>query len=97
MEGLATKLLHDLHARNMLDVSRVVNFVIEHSNDSSIELSPPQSFISVIGKHLTKNRVGEDGNVGCETELDESVLFWYPPIFASNKRVISTHHFLKLK
>ena len=76
----ATKQVHNVHTRNMPDIQKDAEFVMEHLNDPNFDLTqlPP----SVVGES-TRRYVSEDHNG--EINVDESVIF-YPslPIHISN-------------
>jgi hypothetical protein len=58
----STQQVHDLHARNTLDVQKDVEFIMEHLNDPNFDLSRVPSSISVVEEESTRRYFGEDNN-----------------------------------
>ena len=79
----ATKQVHNVHTRNMPDVQKDVEFVMEHLNDPNFDLTQLPS--SVI-EESTKGYVSKDHSGAIN--VDESVIF-YPSllIHISNKKL----------
>jgi len=69
-----TKQVHDVHMRNISDVQRDVEFIMEHLNDPNFDLSRLPSSISVLEEEPTERYVGDDG--GGSIDFDKSVRFY---------------------
>ena len=85
--------MHNIHTRNMPDVQKDVEFVMEHLNDPNFDLTQLPS--SVVEEESTKKHVGENGSGGIN--FDESVLC-SPSILIhifDNNYTIATHHIQK--
>jgi len=71
----ATKQVDDLHTRNMPDIQKDTEFVMEHLNDPNFDLTQLPSYI--VEGESTKGDVGDDRSGAIN--VDESVVF-YPSI-----------------
>ena len=89
-----TKQVNNVHTRNIPDIQKDAEFIMEHLNDPNFDLSQLPSSIPVVEGETTKRYVGEDGN-GAISINEWALLLSFPPFSPFQQNTIASPHILK--